>query len=649
MKNIFKYSLPLTALSLLALFASCQKEQTPGTTTDPNGAPLQMVASFGTGTRLAELPDGNAMAETDLDGKTYDLKNIGLYVYYADDYAAGNVTQPYIRNQECTVQDGMLKLVNADGSVSNDYVFIYDEMTIVAFYPYNAAMSEEENWFKVKADEEKYPITRADYSEQYYIPYRAQATTDPTKSFYVALTFVPKHTYKVEIVVVSDDLGSFPSESDLMILPNIDPVTNTDTDADGKREVWFDKVNTMDNVIGGSNVRQYIAYLWTNSYDRNNIEKGEVLFQSGTLTLIASQNVTVGEDNVYRYGYNMTTGEIFLPTSSRLVHDVPSLKAISGSGGTSYQVCPIDLSSEPAWTPMTLIGGRFDGGGHALENLTINTTASNVGLFGYIKGGATLTNVNLVDPVITVNGNATDTLSVGALCGKVNNVFTDADKQALIANLPDDLSPVVKEAILADLLKNAMETNCSVAACRVDNPQITVTGHVPRVGSVFGSAGEKVGDINYEAAIWDCYSLGGKITVNVANEVENAGGYTGGFIGLNNGFITRCYTTIDDITFNTVADNNGTPVYTDAAQGFGTDGTLITPSDGSEIVNSYCVLPSTTAGVTLFSDGWPSNWVTYTGIWPIYTTSWLSGPGNSFWYDLGVAPSIYPTLQWQRR
>ncbi len=650
MRNNYSIKSFLLALSVIFMMISCANDEEMKPSVDKDNL-LRISASFAPMTKAVELPDVNEMGNSNINGKEYGLKNIGLYIYYADEYNRGDLSTPYVRNLECTVNNGELVVVLGENSNPEDaHIFIYDQMVLVAFYPYNADMSLPENYFTTKSDEEKYPITRNDYSQQYYIPYRAQTNTDPTIAFSTQMTFYPKHTYKVEIVVVSDDMASLPEEGSVRVLPLNDPIDNLDIFTDGKRETWVDRVNEMPNTGGGSNVRQYVAYLWTTNENRNEISQGDVLLESDQLTLIASQNLTVQEQHVYRYGYNMSTGEIFIPTSSFIVHDIASLRSIDDSNGIAYQACDIDLSTAGNWSPLNIIGGRFDGGGHKISNMTINTSDPQVGLFGQIQGNATVCNIHLVDPVITVNSITTDTCYVGGITGRLNTVLSDADKAKLIGNLPEGLSEVVREALLQEMLASLLNSQSNIIACKVDNPTITVNGKDPNVGTICGEAGEKDQDGTYKSGIWDTYSLGGSITVNAANLLNNTNANIGGFCGLNNGFISRSYTTIDNINAQVQQDNGDeTTTNVDKYTGFATMGDDFTVAEGGVIEGSYSMLPDPNNGVSRFVNTWPSGWVHYTGKWPIYTMGWINNNSTSFWYSLGSAPANYPSLQWERK
>lgn len=139
--------------------------------------------------------------------------------------------------------------------------------------------------------------------------------------------------------------------------------------------------------------------------------------------------------------------------------------------------------------------------------------------------------------------------------------------------------------------------------------------------------------------------MGGTISVNAGNPADNNNGYIGGLIGLNEGYVTRSYTTIDNITAQAEGTGGST---VDKYTGFTTMGTDFTPEEGGVIENNFAALPDPNSGVSQFANQWPS-WPLYTGDWPVESTGWLSGPSNSFWYSNGSSPDNYPLLQWERK
>ncbi len=645
MKKISAYSI-CTCLFLSVLIFSCTDDKVAGGAgSSEDGCPLILSVGFETFTRLAELPDPGAMNDTDIDGKTYEMNNVGLYIYYTDDYNSGtdgDLSKPYIRNLECKIVNDRLVPVDP---LQDEYIYIYDRMTVVAFYPYNPDMNDPANYFRTRADEEKYPITRRDYSEQYYIPYRAYLETNPTIAFAAQLWFYPKQTVKFEIVLVSDDESLLPKEADVKIVPHMDPADNDEMLVGGKREKWVDRVNIQPKDPGGSYVYQYVAYVWKNEEFDNELKRGELLLESDLITLFASQDVELQEQYVYRYGYNLTNGEIFIPTSSNLINNATTLQAFNGVKSSGYQVCDIDLSSISNWQPLSMLNGVYDGGGHKIENLTINSSDAQAGLFGQIKGNSSIRNVNLIEPQITVTSTA-DSCSVGGICGTVNGVLTEAEKESLLSGLPEDLSEVVKQELIKDLLLDIVNSTSTIVAGKVTDAIITVDGKNPRVGTICGTSGGKDVDDNYYATITDTYSLGGTIRVNESDPSLNEGAYVGGFCGLNNGKIIESYTTIDDMnTPYTTTNSSGGTETVDLSTGFTHPGTVF--SGGEMVVtDSYSVLPDATPGVQQMPGSWPSGWSSYTDIWPVNTSGWTGG----FWYDLGAqGTENYPSLQWERR
>ncbi len=709
---------------MLSCFASCTDE-TPvdGDIHSDKGTLLNLTATLETDqpqTRLAELGGNAEQLANIINGKTPDgtndnpdgLKHIGLYIYYADDYEANNLSNPYIRNLRCNITNGQITPCDKDGKAltgKEGQIYIYDRMTIVAFYPYNEDMSSENNFFKKKIDEEAYPISRSNYGDQKYIPYRAQTDVNPTNAYYRELGFSVKHTAKIEIVLVSNALNKLPTTTDLKsgdikILPKLDPYKGTQDEGNGyntdTREHWLDGINTYPKdgePSGGLYARQYVAYLWTskkgdkhhdntdNKYgeetgvegDHNHwdniIYPNDIVFQSSSITLFSSQQVNLAERRVYRYGYNMDTGEVFIPTSSQLVNDAASLQAVNCDKTSAYQVCDIDLTGQ-TWKPKSIADGTYDGGGHKIKGLSINsatTGAVQIGLFANINGNSYIRNVNLIEPKITVS--EADSCFVGAICGYINPRLTEEQIARLGDNLPEGLSEVVKAELLKDLIAEMTNSTSQIISSRVENPTITVTGNNARVGALCGAAGDKDEQGKYFAKIWDSYSLGGTIKVNGDDaSADNEKALVGGLCGANSGRIIHSYSTTavtamfqkapSEEVKNMAAGLSRKGWYADEFAKLKTKKNK--PRFGIE--DCYVKLKNNNYDaeeVKAFSDNaWPSSsdWVTYTGKWPVYSNDWkdpeedteTSGNGHpstrSYWKNVGNTPANYPTLLWER-
>lgn len=690
-----------TAAALLTLcFCGCADEAAVDTRPQKEGTLLNMYVSTTPTTRLAELGSPGNMDDTK-NGK-YNHKDVGLYIYYEDDYNKGDLSKPYIRNLHCTVTGNQL--------VADENIYIYDRMTIVAFYPYNAAMSDEENYFTTKQDEKAYPITESDYSKQYYIPYRAETTVNPTNAYKITLGFGPQQTCKVEVVLVADNQSDFPqskntTDGSIKLLPGVDryegAYDGTREDAD-LRANWLDGIEDFPKTgapVGGKYARRYTAYVWKSGKDDphhdnahkhhdNILKAGEQLFVSDKLILTVPYTVNLNEQTVYRYGYNLNTGEIFIPTSDRLVYDAASLQNVSVNSYRVYQVCDIDLAGQ-TWTPKTAFKGTYDGGGHKIMNLTIDATAAGegadpvkqaFGLFQSLSSESTLMNIDLVSPKITVDfsTNSTDTCYVGALCGLINPELSDKEKEDMIANgLPPELSETVKQALIEEMMGSVGNTTCYIRGCKVTDPVITVTGENVRVGGLCGGAGNQ----QQRAEIKDSYvRQSGEtnpsgdaytgIAVNAATEEDRqkyTAAYAAGFCGIvSNGTITNCYSKIEKVQAyvkkKTPAAGTTPAVTTahDAAQGF------YNPAPKEEKVSisvsgCYTVKADTDENVKNLKQEWPHNWPLFANDKSVTN----GGPGKvdydtqtgskaypayewtDSWYDLGTKGSVYPTLVWE--
>ncbi len=742
MKRTFKHILYIAAVTLLAGFTSCSDDVLPAdtrpVTNGDGGTLLSLSVKMGNEntvqSRLAELGGDKLANKINEASGNGDLKHIGLYMYYEDDYEKDDLSHPYIRNMRCNITDGKLTPCDKEGNaLTNEQgqIYIYDRMQIVIFYPYNEDMSKEAHFFKKKIDEEAYPISRSDYSKQDYIPYRGEVEVNPTNAYHREIWLQPKHTAKIEIVLVSSNKENLPTTADyqsgdIKILPKLDPYSKTQENGEGystdTREHWLDAINKFPKndaaPAGGLYSYQYVAYLWTskqgdkhhdnenNNYGNegipgtdhnhwdNNIVPGDIVFQSQGITLFSSQQVNLAEQRVYRYGYNMDTGEIFIPTSSTLIYDANSFYETGYDEYAAYQVCDIEIEKASTGSKeKSIFNATYDGGGHKITGLKIeNNNASagqQIGLFTNINGTSYIRNVNLIAPEITVT--ATDSCFVGAICGHVNPKLTEAQINKLGDNLPPGLSPVVKAELLKDLITQMTQTTSQIISCRVESPTITVTSPRARVGALCGAAGDKDEQGKYYAKIWDSYSLGGTIKVNEGNNKNNnKTSLVGGLCGANNGRIINSYSTTPATATVSVTTSAEGPeedlnhaagickkgVYADeyAKEIIGTHTPRYAVVDCYAATDNYVATPTAQPtdktivigevdGVKqLSASSWPeaAKWVTYTGKWPVYSNDWKDPDDGkedtvaghpttrSYWQSIGSSPSTYPTLLWER-
>ena len=104
--------------------------------------------------------------------------------------------------------------------------------------------------------------------------------------------------------------------------------------------------------------------------------------------------------------------------SAKLLADITINKDVSGSDATSqkYKWTPIGTDKTKAYT------GSFDGNGHTISGLYINSTAVNTGLFGCIGTNAVVKNLTLADSVIRSTKDNT-----GAIAGYIDAAASVTD------------------------------------------------------------------------------------------------------------------------------------------------------------------------------------------------------------------------------
>ena len=208
--------------------------------------------------------------------------------------------------------------------------------------------------------------------------------------------------------------------------------------------------------------------------------------------------------------------------------DLSSVCGESLNSGTSWN--PIGTSEENAYT------GNFNGNGHKIENLYINTTysgADNQGLFGFVGTGGTVQN-------LTVSGNVSGDWHVGGVVGYNNGgtvtgcIFSGSGSVSVTGSYY--VGGVVGE------------NNGSVINCYNTSSVTGVTGVTGSSDYVGGVVGDNGGIVE------NCYNTGA---------VNSIGNYVGGVVGDNSGNVENCYNTgtvtgTDDYVGGVVGWNRGT-------------------------------------------------------------------------------------------
>ena len=216
--------------------------------------------------------------------------------------------------------------------------------------------------------------------------------------------------------------------------------------------------------------------------------------------------------------------------SAKLLADITINEDVSGSDATSqkYKWTPIGTSSK-AYT------GNFDGNGHTISGLYINSTAANTGMFGRIGSSAVVKNLTLADSVIRSTKNYT-----GAITGyiddaaSVTNCHTKNSVQVSAAVYTGGITGYQDDTSTLTRCSNAAEVTGAnnvggISGYNWSKSSASLTDSYNR-GSVSGSnlVGGICAQIYIGGTVSDVYNLGTVQATGTAG-TPTAGGITGVF------------------------------------------------------------------------------------------------------------------------
>ena len=191
---------------------------------------------------------------------------------------------------------------------------------------------------------------------------------------------------------ISDDAGSV-----------LDGVAVTITDSSGK---------DMEPGADGCFQLGYGTYLYTLRKDGYAVERGSFSLgsadadkvQDGVLTVMASMQ-TVGADP---WDGTTKTEPQKDDNGVYLIGTAAELAWFAATDGKSSAKLTADIElAGYDWTPLKKFYGTFDGQGHVIRNLYINSTSYPAGLIGYLQGGASVTRLGITGSVTcTARSNA---------------------------------------------------------------------------------------------------------------------------------------------------------------------------------------------------------------------------------------------------
>lgn len=279
-------------------------------------------------------------------------------------------------------------------------------------------------------------------------------------------------------------------------------------------------------------------------------------------------------------GQNFSTKkQTATPVDYMVINSATDLQNINSTLSGNFALgSDVDLSSISNWTPIgssaTKFTGSFDGLGHTLDHLTINTTTPNTGFFGYIDLSAKVQNIGIT------NGSVQSTFgNVGGLVGANEGTIKNSNYSGSVQTGMSEVGGLVgsndgtilKSFAIANVISTSINGSAANAgglvgannnyASIIDSYAIaTVTGSSSNNG-----VGGLVGFAGYNSTISTSYSSGS----------VTGGEYIGGLVGnMYEAFVIDAYTT------STVLSNGNT------ANSIA--GGLIGFNDGaSNIVNAY--------------------------------------------------------------
>ena len=203
---------------------------------------------------------------------------------------------------------------------------------------------------------------------------------------------------------ISDDAGSV-----------LDGVAVTVTDSSGK---------DMEPGADGRFQLGYGTYLYTLRKDGYAVERGSFSLgsadadkvQDGVLTVMASMQ-TVGADP---WDGTTKTEPQQDDNGVYLIGTAAELAWFAATDGKSSAKLTADIELAGFdWTPLQKLYGTLDGQGHVIRNLYINSTNNNLGLIGFLQGGASVTGLGITGSVTCTNN--TRFAQAGGIVGNMQN------------------------------------------------------------------------------------------------------------------------------------------------------------------------------------------------------------------------------------
>lgn len=253
------------------------------------------------------------------------------------------------------------------------------------------------------------------------------------------------------------------------------------------------------------------------------------------------------------YFIYLETGKSGTPQGYTPIYTAEQLKNIS-LNGKYMLMADIDLKDEN-WAPIGTSGnpfiGTFDGNGHTISNLTINTNTKNAGFFGVTKN-ATISNVVISDAKITGNASTVGTLIGHAINSNIYNCSinnTNINGKELVGGLVGrgNLSTITNCNVSGNVTSTTYNSGGFIGVCAGNSIEnCTTSANVTATSTqntAYGTSANFIGGfagyVGYDS------STSTSSTISNCSASGNVEGIreVGGFVGVNYNTITNCIAT----------------------------------------------------------------------------------------------------------
>ena len=244
------------------------------------------------------------------------------------------------------------------------------------------------------------------------------------------------------------------------------------------------------------------------------------------------------------------------------INSAADLEAINSNLAGDYSMgnSTIDLSSIANWTPLGTFTGILNGETGVIANLTINSSASNVGLFSQIGTGGAVENLGLTN--VNVTATAPSSFNTGALAGTNEGTITNV---GVISGSVAGTN--TSDGAIGGLVGNSFGT--------ITDSYSSASVSLSSSSAIESFAGGLVGYTETGAMISQSYA-NGPVAIT-ATGAANVASYAGGLVGVAYGNVASSYAA-------GAVTNNVTNTSQDSV--FAVTGGLVADLNGS-VTNSY--------------------------------------------------------------